>query len=91
MICIMRLVRMDGIKIFKKKVVTLDLAYQITLNYKPSRMISNVLRNSTRIAQRSVATAARPAIQPRSLVGPSSARFYHERVMDHYSNPRNVS
>ncbi len=24
------------------------------------------------------------------IVGPSRARFYHERVIDHYENPRNV-
>lgn len=51
-------------------------------------MLGNILRSSTKIATRGV---ARPAIAPRSVIMPSTSRLYHERVMDHYENPRNVS
>lgn len=65
-------------------------------------MMSRNLLRSTRLVRSSVgsqlpklmgATASRPAMA--SQMGPagfnkSSVRFYHENVIDHYSNPRNV-
>lgn len=51
-------------------------------------MLGNILRSTTNVVTRGV---ARPAIAPRSVIMPSTSRLYHERVMDHYQNPRNVS
>ncbi|EIM21208.1 hypothetical protein E3Q22_00477 [Wallemia mellicola] len=50
-------------------------------------MLGNILRSTTNVVTRGV---ARPAIAPRSVIMPSTSRLYHERVMDHYQNPRNV-
>ncbi|RVX75214.1 Iron sulfur cluster assembly protein 1, mitochondrial [Exophiala mesophila] len=51
------------------------------------RSINATLQSSLRpsLASRSVAPFVRPA-----LAQPSQRRSYHEKVLDHYSNPRNV-
>ncbi|CAO1623289.1 unnamed protein product [Parajaminaea phylloscopi] len=60
-------------------------------------MIRNTLRSAVASSSRATASpalssAARPSIAPRAAVfaTPSSSRLYHEKVIDHYENPRNV-
>lgn len=60
-------------------------------------MIRNVIRTATASSSRAavapaLSSSARPAIAPRvaAIATPSSSRLYHDKVIDHYENPRNV-
>lgn len=56
--------------------------------------MKRVLTTLPRAASRVVATPVRPSVLPRSQVVATSVvgarRNYHEKVLDHYSKPRNV-
>jgi len=57
-------------------------------------MMRRAIVNAPRSASRILATAARPTISsPARTIAPAAVntrRHYHEKVLDHYSNPRNV-
>ena len=52
-------------------------------------MFATVLRNQLRLTTRSSSNLINKPLLRTSLA-PSTSRLYHERVMDHYENPRNV-
>lgn len=58
------------------------------------RLTANAPRALSRVASKSTPKTVAPAQcilnQSISLVRPSGRRSYHEKVLDHYSNPRNV-
>ncbi|KAA8917040.1 hypothetical protein TRICI_000826 [Trichomonascus ciferrii] len=57
-------------------------------------MLSRTLLRANNTALRAVRTgalnAARPQQQPATMAAATGVRFYHEKVLDHYNNPRNV-
>jgi len=58
-------------------------------------MFQRALASAPRAASRIVSSAARPQIANQSRIAPAAVqaigrRSYHEKVLDHYSKPRNV-
>merc|ERR1711981_833593 len=60
-----------------------------------NKMMQRVAASAPRAASRLVSSAVRPQITQQARIAPVAAvssgkRHYHEKVLDHYNNPRNV-
>jgi Fe-S cluster assembly scaffold IscU len=84
-----------SIYIFNRKSQSYDTLHPGKNKSRPFTMFRRTLLNAPRVAGRAISASTRSATRPvasqiTSPAAVSGRRQYHEKVLDHYSRPRNV-